>query len=707
MRLACALLRRDPSDEELRFLEAAQPEAFEQLLGSLVPNPADLQPGRLTAHAPVWRAYLAEEVCDGAGELPHLAYALSLVEEGVRFDFVPVDDAAQAASPRHCRNTRIVNASLTYRFPGEPPASRLSGSEPHAVDFGNQISAEQNSDFVDAELLRCAARGVVREWDPARHGGSTPTAVSSLRIVAKAGGTLRMCVSPMYTNLFIRYRTFAYDRVVDLSAMADESCFMFATDVKSGYWQLLMHPSTQRFAAVRWRGRTLAIEVLAFGFANACYDYIALKRAAYQGPSQWGRLLSSYIDDFWSRERTLALARWRLLGFVLLVSSLGFVLSTSKCILRPARRVRYLGFMVDSEACAFAVPDDKLQAFQHLLVEAEQRLEGGGGVTARALASLIGKAMSMAPAVSFARLFGRAASRALHGHHGWEQELGEPADALAQLRVFHELLCARNGCNSWRPRADAPLEVVGDASEAVFASFLPRRELGPHSQCITPFDEQQLARMRAGLFSSAERELQALLLSLQWLRRAGLLHGRLVQYCTDSQNAFYCVMGMKGTGANLDVVRAVYALLFGSAAELSVVWRPRTDVQQQHADYLTKEGAADSTQWKLNRAVVAQLFSCPVLRPSCRSCDGRYFSLFPCPGARGVSALDHRWADIPPLSPARRALLYANPPFHLVGAVLGKVLRERVDCVVVVPRGARQCAKHSTSTPRLTRRVSP
>ncbi len=151
----------------------------------------------------------------------------------MRFDFVPVDDAAQAASPRHRRNTRIVNASLIYRFPGEPPASRLSGSEPHAVDFGNHISAEQNADFVDAELLRCAARGVVREWDPARHGGSTPTAVSSLRIVAKAGGTLRMCVSPMYTNLFIRYRAFAYDRVVDLSAMADEGCFMFSTTMKA------------------------------------------------------------------------------------------------------------------------------------------------------------------------------------------------------------------------------------------------------------------------------------------------------------------------------------------------------------------------------------------------------------------------------------------------------------------------------------------
>ena len=163
----------------------------------------------------------------------------------MRFDFVPVHHEAQAASPRQRGNERIVTSSLRRRYPDEPPEQRLSGPSPHPADFGNHSSALQHAEFVDAELLRCAARGVVEPWDPARHGGQ-PIAVSSLRLVAKADGSLRMCVNPMYVNLFIRYRAFTYDRLVDLSAMADEGCYMFTTDDKSGYWQLLLHPSAQR-----------------------------------------------------------------------------------------------------------------------------------------------------------------------------------------------------------------------------------------------------------------------------------------------------------------------------------------------------------------------------------------------------------------------------------------------------------------------------
>ena len=63
--------------------------------------------------------------------------------------------------------------------------------------------------------------------------------------------------------------------------------------------------------------------MLAFGFANTCYDYAALKRLIYDGPSPWGRLLQSYIGDLWWREHCVPLARWRLLGFVLLASAIG------------------------------------------------------------------------------------------------------------------------------------------------------------------------------------------------------------------------------------------------------------------------------------------------------------------------------------------------------------------------------------------------
>ncbi len=157
--------------------------------------------------------------------------------------------------------------------------------------------------------------------------------------------------------------------------------------------------------------------------------------------------------------------------------------------------------------------------------------------------------------------------------------------------------------------------VVGDASDKVFSSFLLNRELGPgrRSECITPFTEAQLRRMAAGEFSSAERELEATRLAVAWLDRCGLLRGRLVQYCTDAQNAYLCVVGMKGSGPNLGLVLAIYSTLFAAGADITMVWRPRTDPQQQHAEWLTKAGAQDSTQWLLNRRTLDGLLRHPCL----------------------------------------------------------------------------------------------
>ena len=157
--------------------------------------------------------------------------------------------------------------------------------------------------------------------------------------------------------------------------------------------------------------------------------------------------------------------------------------------------------------------------------------------------------------------------------------------------------------------------MVGDASEAVFSAFLPGEELGPGeaSCCITPFTEEQLQHMRAGQFSSAERELEALRLAVAWLGQEGRLAGRLVQYCTDSQNAFFCVLGMKGSGPNLGLVMAIYRRLFAADAEIRIVWRPRTDPQQQHADYLTNP--VKKRHWHWQKALASSATCVSSVRP--------------------------------------------------------------------------------------------
>ena len=49
-----------------------------------------------------------------------------------------------------------------------------------------------------------------------------------------------------------------------------------------------------------------------------------------------------------------------------ILTSLGYTISLSKSCLIPKQVVRYLGYLSDSQRCAFVLPDDKKQNFRDL-----------------------------------------------------------------------------------------------------------------------------------------------------------------------------------------------------------------------------------------------------------------------------------------------------------------------------------------------------
>ena len=133
MQLGCRLLHSDPSQEELIWLAAAGPAAFEQLLCSLAHDPADLRPGRLRAHGPVFRAYLCEAVSSGRPLPAPLAHALSLVEEGVRFDFVLVKERKTYARHQACVTEAQLRPSTVLLAPPETRQQHSKPSKPQQV----------------------------------------------------------------------------------------------------------------------------------------------------------------------------------------------------------------------------------------------------------------------------------------------------------------------------------------------------------------------------------------------------------------------------------------------------------------------------------------------------------------------------------------------------------------------------------------------
>ncbi len=63
----------------------------------------------------------------------------------------------------------------------------------------------------------------------------------------------------------------------------------------------------------------------------------------------------------------------------------------------------------------------------------------------------------------------------------------------------------------------------------------------------------------------------------------------------------------------------------------------------------------------------------------------RFYSKFYCPGAVAVSAMYQNWA-VDACLLGRLPLLWVFPPFELVGQVIGKLLLEQTDAILIVPR---------------------
>ncbi|KXZ41104.1 hypothetical protein GPECTOR_793g15 [Gonium pectorale] len=236
------------------------------------------------------------------------------------------------------------------------PESYLSDQQPRQIQFPNHRSAAEHAAFVTAEVAKGVQSGVMAEW---RSEWGPPTVVNGLRVVS--GKKLRLCMNPMYVNQFMDVPALKYESVKDMPGYLRRGSFMFTTDDKSGYWNLQLHPSMYPYAAFEWQGRVLYWPVLAFGFAPACWTYSLLKQELFRPLRECGVDLSYLKDDCLAAAESRPAAQYLCRAVVRLLTALGFTLSLDKCQLRPAQPVRFLGFVVDTEAEAFEVPPDKVE----------------------------------------------------------------------------------------------------------------------------------------------------------------------------------------------------------------------------------------------------------------------------------------------------------------------------------------------------------
>jgi hypothetical protein len=167
-------------------------------------------------------------------------------------------------------------------------------------------------------------------------------------------------------------------------------------DLKSGYYHVLLHPSVQKYFGVRIGQTVLRLNVVFFGYAQACYVFTKIMQEPAFALREAGIPVSNYVDDSFTAAASRLICLWQALFAVLLQASLGGVHGFAKCQIEPVLVIKWLGFMLDSTRQNFEVGPSKIEKLKEFL----RALLDRPAVSARDLAQVAGKIISMSPAVA-------------------------------------------------------------------------------------------------------------------------------------------------------------------------------------------------------------------------------------------------------------------------------------------------------------------
>jgi hypothetical protein len=130
----------------------------------------------------------------------------------------------------------------------------------------------------------------------------------------------------------------------------------------------------------------------------------------------------------------------------MLLTYLGYYVHLGKTALVPHSQQRWLGFVVDLAARTFRVPEEKLTAILGLVTDTLRHEEAEVGV----FRSLVGKLVSLAPAVPGALLFTRRLFDALSAaDRGGASQLALTAEIRSELGLWLGLR-GWHGTRRWR-----------------------------------------------------------------------------------------------------------------------------------------------------------------------------------------------------------------------------------------------------------------
>jgi len=526
--------------------------------------------------------------------------------------------------------------------------------------------------FMDAEIQRELDEGYVLEVTDPKELDEL-VCVSSAFVVHSAHKP-RAVFDYKHPNQFQEVSSCKYETLQELAPTLRPDDALLQWDIQDAYHHLVIRPEDRKYLAFRTLGRVFVPVTMPFGLRVAPLTWTKVMRPFLQHLRSLGFRIIAYVDDFGGAgpaapglPSTPAQATAAYAVVAALCLRLGLRLHPTKGVSHGPTAIKLLGHVVDTAQAEFRLPADRVDK---LVVMARALSHGATNhrrwVNFHALRRFCGTAVSTTLSVPTARYHLRSLFTALQHrhHHSGDCRLGH--QAVRDLLWWVEL--QRNSATGrpiWPGAASMLLDT--DASSLGWGAVLNRAAEARGFHAVD----------RNGLHINC-LELGAITLALRSFSSL-IPAGTIIRLRTDSMVA----LGVLNAGSSRSpVLMAQYRHLHEICHSMRVELRVEhvSSVLNDWADRLSREN--DSTDWTLSAAAFRRLdgrygpHSVDLFATELNTRCDRFYSRRHCPGALATNALQQSWA-------AENS--WANPPFHLLGAVVNKIVTSGATATLIAP----------------------
>ena len=344
--------------------------------------------------------------------------------------------------------------------------------------------------------------------------------------------------------------------------------------------------------------------------------------------------------------------------------SLGYFIGLSKSSLIPARVVKFLGFLVDSQLCAFRLPEDKKIKFatlrEHILANRE--------ISVKTLQRLEGK-ISSCIAVPAALLYAREIFRSTAGF-ARSSRLARVTGALRKEIEHWHFLDSWVGCLPWLNEKHVVVKISSDASDFGWGGSVV-------SPGMSPFEVRDYWTSDTRSLPIVVKEALAFVNTLQ----AGKTLVTNVRVDAHTDNMAFLQSWEKQGGKNVqlnDALKKLHETALALNAVISLKYVPSSARVLSDLDCMLSRKTWQELEQKFGPHTIDLMSLDSNEQIDSKGKMLRHFTPFFTPHSSGVNVFAQT------ISAAENA--YVFPPFVLVGPVPRFLLESELCFTIVVPK---------------------